>query len=114
MKVRRLLLIALAALVLLPLAFAAYKPAPNPFSAQSTIRFDLPAAAEGGWPVDVSLYNVAGRKIRSLVSGSLPGGRYSYRWDGRDNSGVKLAAGVYFLQIKAGPNEAKDRIVFLR
>jgi subtilisin family serine protease len=98
----------------LPLAFAAYKPAPNPFSAHSTIRFDLPSAGESGWPVSVALYNVAGRKIRTLVDGNLPGGRYSYQWDGRDNSGVKLAAGVYFLQIKAGPNEAKDRIVFMR
>jgi hypothetical protein len=98
----------------LPLAFAAYKPAPNPFSTQSTIRFDLPAAGENGWPVEVGLYNVAGRKIRTLVSGNLPGGRYSYQWDGRSDAGVKLGAGVYFLQIKAGPNQAKDRIVFMR
>jgi hypothetical protein len=98
----------------LPLAFATYKPSPNPFTDQATIRFDLPAAPNGAWPVDVSLYNVAGRKIRTLVSGELPGGRYSYRWDGRTNSGAQLAAGVYFLQIKAGPNVARDRIVFMR
>ncbi|MGH7339810.1 MAG: S8 family serine peptidase, partial [Candidatus Rokuibacteriota bacterium] len=98
----------------LPLAFAAHRPIPNPFTAHSTIRFDLPVSPTGKWPVEVSLYNVAGRRVRTLVSEALEPGRYRYEWDGRDEGGVRLAAGVYFLQVTAGPHAARDRIVFLR
>ena len=98
----------------LPLTFAAHRPIPNPFTQRSTIRFDLPAAPGGKWPVEVALYNVAGRRVRTVVSESLAPGRYSYDWDGRDDGGVRLAAGVYFLQVSAGPHSARDRIVFLR
>jgi hypothetical protein len=97
-----------------PLAFAAYRPAPNPFTGYSSIRFDLPAAPGGTWPVDVSVYNVAGRRVRTLVSGPLAAGRHAYPWDGRDDGGVRLSPGVYFLRIVAGPNSARDRIVYLR
>lgn len=97
-----------------PLAFAAYRPVPNPFSARSTIRFDLPSAPAGTWPVEVSVYNVAGRRVRTLVRQPLAAGSYSYDWDGRDDGGVRLAAGIYFMQIVAGPNSARDRIVYLR
>ncbi len=98
----------------LPLSFAAYRPIPNPFTARSSIRFDLPSAPGGTWPVDVSVYSVAGRKVRTIVREPLAAGRYSYDWDGRDDGGVRLAAGVYFLQILAGPHSARDRIVYLR
>ncbi len=98
----------------LPVRFAAYRPVPNPFALTSAVRFDLPAAPAGQWPVDVSIYNVAGRRVRTLVHGALPGGRYAYAWDGRDDSSRGVAAGIYFVQISAGAFGATERIIYLR
>jgi subtilisin family serine protease len=98
----------------LPTAFFVHKPAPNPFTRSSVIGFDLPMAPAGRWPVTVNVYNVAGRKVRTVVQGALPAGRYSYEWDGRDDSGLSLSAGIYFLNVKAGPYAETDRLLFLR
>jgi hypothetical protein len=98
----------------LPLAFAAYRSTPNPFSSAATLRFDLPAAPDGQWPVDVSIFNVAGRRVRTVVKSDLPPGRYSYEWDGRSDSGAPVSAGIYFLRISAGENEARQRLIYLR
>jgi hypothetical protein len=98
----------------LPVRFAAYHPAPNPFSSAAALRFDLPAAPGGQWPVDVSIFNVAGRRVRTVVKSDLPPGRYAYEWDGRDDSGYSVSAGIYFLRVSAGTFEAKDRLIYLR
>ena len=97
-----------------PTAFYVHKPAPNPFTLTSVVSFDLPTAPAGRWPVAVNVYNVAGRKVRTMVQGALPAGRYSYEWDGRDDSGLSLSAGIYFLNVKAGPYAETDRLLFLR
>ncbi|HKA25229.1 MAG TPA: S8 family serine peptidase [Candidatus Eisenbacteria bacterium] len=98
----------------LPTAFYVHKPAPNPFTRTSVVAFDLPTAPAGNWPVAVNVYNVAGRKVRTIVHAPLPAGRYSYEWDGRDDSGLSLSAGIYFLNVKAGPYGETDRLLFLR
>jgi len=98
----------------LPTAFFVHKPSPNPFTGTAALGFDLPSAPAGRWPVAVNVYNVAGRKVRTIVASSLPAGRYSYEWDGRDDSGLSLSAGIYFLNIKAGPYAETDRLLFLR
>jgi len=98
----------------LPVAFATYHPRPNPFTQSSAIRFDVPTSAKSGWPVEVSIHNVAGRLVRTIVKGELPPGRYSFDWNGRDESGAQMGAGIYFLSINAGPNQARDRLIYLR
>ena len=98
----------------LPLAFAVQRPVPNPFTQVSVLRFDLPAAPNGKWPVNVSVYNVAGRRVRTIVNQPLGGGRYTYEWDGRDDSGRSVSAGIYFLNVGAGPYTKTDRLLFLR
>lgn len=96
-----------------PVRFAAYHPAPNPFSQAATLRFDLPAAPGGAWPVDVSVFNIAGRKVKTVVQGPLAPGRYAYEWDGRDDSGYGVSAGIYFVRVTTGAHEAKDRLIYL-
>jgi hypothetical protein len=97
----------------IPARFAAYRPAPNPFARGVQLRFDLPLAPAGRWPVEVAVYNVAGRKVRTLVQADLEPGAYAYAWDGRDEGGVTMAAGIYFVRIRAGTNEARERVVYL-
>lgn len=95
----------------LPLVFAARHASPNPFSKSTLFGFDLPAGERR--PVEVSVFNVAGRRVRTVVRGELPPGRYSYEWDGRDDGGAFATAGIYFLRVSAGQYSARDRLIFL-
>ena len=97
-----------------PLSFAVQRPVPNPFTRASVLRFDLPSAPSGKWPVNVSVFNVAGRRVRTIVNEPLAGGRYTYEWDGRDDGGRTVSAGIYFLNVGAGPYSKTDRLLFLR
>ncbi|UCH85834.1 MAG: T9SS type A sorting domain-containing protein [Candidatus Latescibacterota bacterium] len=82
----------------LPDRFALYQNTPNPFNPSTTIRFDVPAA---GGHVDLRIYDVSGRLVRTLVDGTVPAGEQSVVWDGRDNRGAHVTAGVYFYRLLA-------------
>jgi outer membrane protein assembly factor BamB len=98
-----------------PLRAAIGMPWPNPFRPAGTIPFDV--VGPGGGPVDTRLdiYDVQGRKVRSLVSGPLAQGRHQQRWDGRDARGQEVASGVYFLRLDvAGASAATARLSIVR
>jgi hypothetical protein len=85
-------------------------PAPNPFLSSTAVRYDLPREA----PVRLSVHDVTGRRIRELVAAPRSAGRHSVIWDGRDGSGERVAAGVYFVRLST-PEDARTRkIVLLR
>ena len=71
----------------LPRGFQLLPSRPNPARVTSEIRFLVPAACT----VDVALFDLAGRQIRSLASGEVELGEHDIRWDGRDDSGVPRA-----------------------
>jgi len=68
---------------------------PNPFGPLTDLHFSLPAAAE----VELKVYDVAGRLVRSLVDGPRPGGMNEVRWNGRDENGHEVASGTYFARL---------------
>jgi hypothetical protein len=83
---------------------------PNPFSARTTLRFDLPAAGS----VDLSIYDLAGRLVRTLESGSVVAGRHSYVWDGRDSAGRTVTSGIYFARFSAQGQSFSKKILLTR
>ena len=86
-------------------------PHPNPSDGPTEIRFALDRAAR----VQVAIFDVAGRLIRTLqTSGTLGPGARTVLWDGRDRQGNGVPAGVYFVEIQAGSETARTRIVRLR
>jgi hypothetical protein len=83
---------------------------PNPSAGASTIRYDLPGAEE----VRLGVYDVSGRRVRSLVPGRrLPAGRHQAVWDGRDDSGRAVPRGVYFYHLTAGSYSATRRVILI-
>jgi hypothetical protein len=71
---------------------------PNPFDRATTVVLSL---ARTG-PAEVGVFDVAGRHVRTLMSGVQPAGEHTVAWDGRDDAGGRLNAGVYMLRLDAG------------
>ncbi len=71
---------------------------PNPFNPSTTINYSLDAAAK----VNVSIYNVQGQKIKTLVNTFQSAGSQSLSWNATSDAGNVVAAGVYILRLEAG------------
>jgi ABC-type multidrug transport system ATPase subunit len=78
---------------------------PNPFNPSTTVWFDLPRP--GG--VNVGVYDLRGRVVRTLHTGALEAGRHHVEWDGRDTAGDPAAAGVYLLRLETADGEVRNR-----
>ena len=84
---------------------------PNPFNPRTTIFFDL--AGQG--PVRLTVFDVAGRHVRTLIDGRpLAAGRHQAVWDGRDSSGRAAAAGVYFYNLRADGIQQTRRMTLVK
>jgi hypothetical protein len=83
---------------------------PNPFNPITRITFDLSAQAR----VELSVFNVAGRKVATLVDRELEAGTHTLVWDGRTREGVVAASGIYFCRLTAGSLVQTKKMVLLR
>jgi uncharacterized delta-60 repeat protein len=83
---------------------------PNPLVRESVIAFDLTTAQ----PVRVRLFDVGGRLVRTLADGSFAAGRHRRVWDGTDDHGTRVAAGVYFARLDAGAIHERRAVVVVR
>jgi hypothetical protein len=84
----------------LPVAYALHQNYPNPFNPATTIRYEI--AGTINETVDLTVFDVRGRRVRTLVEGSRPQGSYEIRWDGRDNRGRVVPSGSYLYRLKIG------------
>jgi len=84
-------------LVSVPTDFALLQNYPNPFNPETTINYQLPEAAD----VVISIYNVRGQLIRTLVNSKMNAGYHSVVWNGSNNYGNEVAGGMYIFNIRA-------------
>ena len=70
---------------------------PNPFNPSTTIMYDIP---EAGY-TRLFIYDLLGREVAILVNKKIDAGYYNVRWDGRNQYGQSVGAGVYFYQIQS-------------
>jgi hypothetical protein len=80
---------------------------PSPASGPMGIAFDLPRAGR----VEIGVYDVAGRLVRSLHSGPLAAGPHRLAWDG---TGARPGSGVYFIRLEGGSEQAVEKVVRVR
>jgi hypothetical protein len=73
------------------------RPAPSPSQGDTRIGFRLPADAG----VRLSVVDASGRRVRALHQGGMSAGEHAIAWDGRDDAGATVAAGVYYVRIEA-------------
>lgn len=87
---------------------------PNPFNPRTTIDLVLPGDG-AAVPVDLEIYDLRGRRAAVLFRGELAGGqRYGFTWDGRDDRGRNLGAGVYFCRAGAGTTTQVLKLTLVR
>jgi trimeric autotransporter adhesin len=85
-------------------------PAPNPFAGGTTLSFALAKAG----PVELAIYGVDGRRIRTLVREDRDAGNYEIAWDGRDESRAPVRPGVFYVRLVAGGRQFTKRLVALQ
>jgi hypothetical protein len=91
---------------LIPTRLTLLQNRPNPFHPQTTLRFGIP----GNSAVRLSIYDVAGRLVCTLVDGNLSAGNHEAVWDGRDQAGRGLDSGTYFARLEAGGQRQTVRL----
>jgi len=94
----------------LPMEFALQQNYPNPFNPSTQVRYALPEAAH----VVLGIYDMMGRKVRTLVSGVEPAGYQSVLWNATNDLGLPVSAGVYICTIQAGENRQNMKMILLK
>jgi hypothetical protein len=95
----------------IPNRFALHANVPNPFNPITTIHYDVP---RGGADVNITIYDIAGRRVRELVNEHRAPGNWSVEWNGADDRGQHVASGVYFYRMRAGDFVETKKMVLLK
>jgi len=84
---------------------------PNPFNPSTTLKYVVPQNSQ----IELSVYNLMGQKVRTLVNESKEEGEYSIVWNGKDNKGSQVASGVYFYRLTShGIDKAKGKMLLIK
>ncbi len=87
-----------------------YQNYPNPFNPTTSIAFYLEAAG----PANLSIFDVRGARVRTLVERELSAGRHVETWDGRNDAGARAGSGVYYYRLRAGKDLITRKLVIVR
>lgn len=93
-----------------PTVFSLAQNNPNPFSQATEITYGLPVASY----VRLTVYDLRGRRVRTLVDGDEPAGYRVVQWDGRNDAGLEVSGGVYFYVLKAGGHSEVRKMTRLK
>lgn len=94
----------------LPVDFALAQNYPNPFNPSTEISFSLPRASH----VTLNVFNITGRRVATLVDRRLEAGDHAVTWDGTDESGARVATGVYLYRIEAAEFTSSRKMLLVK
>jgi len=94
----------------LPIAYNLYNAYPNPFNPVTTLHYDLPEDAM----VNITIYDMMGRQISTLVSNHQSAGYKSVQWNATNNAGSSVSAGIYLFMIQAGEFRQTKKMMLLK
>jgi hypothetical protein len=83
---------------------------PNPFNSATTVRFGVPEAAQ----VTITVFDILGRKVRTVADREFAPGYHSIVWDGRDSRYREVSSGIYLFRMKSGDRVFHSRAVLLK
>ena len=94
----------------LPEDFAIHQNYPNPFNPTTTLRYDTPESGT----VSILIYDMMGRQIRTLVNENVSAGYHFVQWDGTNETGSPVAAGVYIYSLNSGSFRGIKKMILLK
>ncbi|UCC45302.1 MAG: T9SS type A sorting domain-containing protein [Candidatus Zixiibacteriota bacterium] len=94
----------------LPTEFSLSQNYPNPFNPMTKIEFALPRASD----VEIAIYNITGRRVRTLVNREMTAGYHSVDWYGEDDAGNRVASGIYLYRITVGEFVQTRKMLLLK
>ncbi|NQV49608.1 MAG: SBBP repeat-containing protein [Candidatus Marinimicrobia bacterium] len=94
----------------LPEAFKLNQNYPNPFNPRTILSFDIPEQSS----VRLAVYDILGKEIALLIDGELAPGRYTLNWEGLNQEGHVVAAGVYFCRLNTGGFSQSMKMLYLK
>ena len=95
----------------LPTRFAVAQNHPNPFNPSTSISFAVP---ENAGVVNLAIFDVSGRLVRTLESGSLAAGTYTRVWNGRDAQGRAVSSGTYFYRLAGNDFSESKKMILIQ
>lgn len=93
-----------------PLKLSLAQNYPNPFNPQTAISLTVPEKEF----IELAVYNILGSKVRSLMEGDIDAGEHTVVFDGRDDSGNPVSAGVYFYRLKSPSGTLTKKMILLK
>ena len=91
-------------------SYRLYPAYPNPFNPETTIRYDLPEQTFVG----ITIYDVLGRKVRTIVNEQQDSGQRSIIWNAKDKNGQPVSAGIYLYQMQAGDFVQTKKLILIK
>jgi hypothetical protein len=95
---------------IIPEVFALHQNYPNPFNPVTSLRYDIPEDA----PVNITIYDMMGRIVRSLVNSKKAAGYHYIKWNATNNKNEPVSAGLYLYTIQAGEFTQTKKMVLLK
>jgi len=95
---------------LLPETYGLHQNYPNPFNPTTSISFDLPELSG----IRLTVFNILGQVVTSLVDGRLPAGTHTVSWDGTGQAGQRVASGIYFYRLETEAWSEVKKMIMLK
>jgi hypothetical protein len=95
---------------LTPFQFALHQNYPNPFNPETNIQFDVAEKSD----VTVSIFNIMGQKVATLINGNLDAGVYHLTWNGLSDLGTALPSGMYFYEMRSPKFHSVKKLVLVK
>lgn len=94
----------------LPTHYALFDNYPNPFNPRTTISYQLPVQSK----VKLTIFNIIGQPVRTLVDAEQKAGQHTLTWDGLNKAQEQVSSGIYFYKLETGDFRKTKRMLLLR
>ena len=95
----------------LPISYQLYQNSPNPFVANTKIKLRLGQETNQEF-TKLVIYDILGREVKTLFSGYLRSGEYSFNWNAVDNNNMVVSSGTYFVMLKSGKHSLVKKMLY--
>ena len=93
-----------------PFEFALHQNYPNPFNPETKIQFDVAEKSK----VNISIFNLVGQKVATLVDNTMDIGKYTITWGGLNDKGAPLPSGMYFYEMNSSSYHSIKKLVLVK